>query len=140
MKVTMLPSKPSRLQTVNMTNPHFSLATTGVAINDGAGRRLLYDGGATCLCVASVSRDGLGVCACGECGMTASSFCSSSGCGTYASGSILFFAFSPPQADCQPSNGTYYNITHAGLDGLIQEYFDHFQALILSVGSGVWCR
>lgn len=37
------------------------------------------------------------------------------------------------QADCQTPNGTYYGMTHKGLDALIQEYFDKIQALILLV-------
>ena len=36
-------------------------------------------------------------------------------------------------ANCQADWDDFYNITHAGLDGLMQEYFDHFRALVLSV-------
>ena len=35
--------------------------------------------------------------------------------------------------DCQADWDDFYNITHAGLDGLMQEYFDHVRALVLSV-------
>ena len=36
----------------------------------------------------------------------------------------------PSQTKCQPPNSTYYDITMNALDGLIQMYFDHFQALL----------
>ena len=37
-------------QTISSTDPHFSLATTGVAVTDGNGRKVLYSGGSTCMC------------------------------------------------------------------------------------------
>ena len=41
------------------------------------------------------------------------------------------------QADCQTVNGTYYDMTNKGLDTLIQEYFDHIQALIMLVNDQI---
>ena len=45
-------------QVVNNSDPHFALATTGVAITDGAGRQVLYAGGDACMCVDEVSLGG----------------------------------------------------------------------------------
>jgi hypothetical protein len=39
------------------------------------------------------------------------------------------------QADCQPMNSSYYYLTIRGLDGLMQEYFDHLQALLQMVSA-----